>query len=687
MPTRTHLRRARAIAIAMAAILASVLFSASAFAQSSGDYRSAASGNWNATSTWETFNGTAWVAAGSTPTSTNGVITVQSPHTVTVTGAVTVDQVVISSGGQITLASGITLTINNGTGTDLSVNGTFRNEGGTLTNSSGTIAFNAGGKYQHARDGGNIPTATWAATSTCEVLGVTAALPTATSFAQPFGNFTWNCPGQGSSATTFNLGGNLTSVAGDFTLGSTGASGILNAGSGNNFILTIGGSLVLQAGTFNWTTGGNNTQTLNLAGDWNQTGGTFQDTGPAVTVNFTGSGRSFTQSGGTLTTTNMIFAVPSGASLTLNNGLSVATTRTFTVGGTLNCGNNTVAGAGTFTLSPGGTLGIGSTVGITTSGATGNIQTTTRTFDAGATYTYNNPGAGQFTGSGLPATVTGLALNNAGGLTLSRSGITAVSTTLTFTSGKLTVGSGNTLALASANATGASTSTGWAIGAVRRTFPSGTSTRTFDIGDATRYTPVTMAMSGLSAQSDITATTSTPDHPNLGSSSLEPSKSANRWWTLTPTGSPTFTNYSATFNFDAGDLDGAAAPLNFVVGRFASSAWTVPTVGARTATSTQATGLTGFGDFAVAELLVHTITATAGANGAISPSGAVSVPHQTNQTFSITPDACNQIQDVLVDGVSVGAVSSYTFSNVTTDHTIAASFVPGNQISASAGAN
>ncbi|MBI5168794.1 MAG: T9SS type A sorting domain-containing protein [Candidatus Eisenbacteria bacterium] len=70
----------------------------------------------------------------------------------------------------------------------------------------------------------------------------------------------------------------------------------------------------------------------------------------------------------------------------------------------------------------------------------------------------------------------------------------------------------------------------------------------------------------------------------------------------------------------------------------------------------------------------HTITASAGAGGSITPSGAVSVHHGASQSFTIAADAGHHILDVLVDAVSVGAVSSYSFTNVTTDHTIAASF-------------
>ncbi len=70
----------------------------------------------------------------------------------------------------------------------------------------------------------------------------------------------------------------------------------------------------------------------------------------------------------------------------------------------------------------------------------------------------------------------------------------------------------------------------------------------------------------------------------------------------------------------------------------------------------------------------NTITASAGANGSISPSGAVAVDYGASQAFTITPDAGYSVLDVLVDGVTVGPVTSYTFTNVTAAHTIAASF-------------
>jgi hypothetical protein len=84
----------------------------------------------------------------------------------------------------------------------------------------------------------------------------------------------------------------------------------------------------------------------------------------------------------------------------------------------------------------------------------------------------------------------------------------------------------------------------------------------------------------------------------------------------------------------------------------------------------------------------YTITASAGANGSISPSGSVTVAQGGSQSFTVTPSSGCGIADVKVDGSSVGAVSSYTFSNVTANHTITASFSASSYtISASAGSN
>lgn len=70
----------------------------------------------------------------------------------------------------------------------------------------------------------------------------------------------------------------------------------------------------------------------------------------------------------------------------------------------------------------------------------------------------------------------------------------------------------------------------------------------------------------------------------------------------------------------------------------------------------------------------HTITASAGPNGSISPSGACKVEQGTDQIFTITANSGFVVKDVLVDGVSEGSIPSYTFPAVIAPHTISATF-------------
>jgi len=84
--------------------------------------------------------------------------------------------------------------------------------------------------------------------------------------------------------------------------------------------------------------------------------------------------------------------------------------------------------------------------------------------------------------------------------------------------------------------------------------------------------------------------------------------------------------------------------------------------------------LSGTKNLTVSLVPTFTITASAGANGAIAPAGASTVIQGQSQAFTITPSPSFTIASVLVDGVSAGAVATYTFSNVTASHTISATF-------------
>lgn len=117
---------------------------------STGDFRTKASGNWNQFNTWQYYNGSSWVNATYTPTYTDGNIDILSGHIVSVTANVTTD---LSIANQVYVYE------------------TLINKG-TITSSAPELIFSNGSVYQHNRDGGAVPDATWNDGSTCEINGV-----------------------------------------------------------------------------------------------------------------------------------------------------------------------------------------------------------------------------------------------------------------------------------------------------------------------------------------------------------------------------------------------------------------------------------------------------------------------------------------------------------------------------------
>ena len=349
-------------------------------------FRSAASGNWNTTTTWQRWSGTAWEAAAAVPDSSSGAILIQSNHEVTATASVAVDECLLQ--GKLIINSGVTLTVASGGSPSLDVEGAVTNNGILLINSSATLTVQAGGvlcnagtitktgsiifmgssTYQHnfTTEAGAIPLAdSWQTDSTCEIIGYTSNTSTPGGLDQGFQNFIWNC---------------------------------LN-------------------------------QTVNISLD-----STFTRV-KNLTVASTGSGSS---------------AVVLGADLQVTNATLISP------GAALHCGPYVLSGS-TFTLDEGATLGIGSTVGITAaSGSSGNIQTTTRSFPEGGSYTYNGTEA-QATGSGLPSRVGHLKLANSAGLTLSANA--AVAYLLDLSNGALSLGA-HTLTLRGALSQTSGTLTG-----------------------------------------------------------------------------------------------------------------------------------------------------------------------------------------------------------------------------------
>jgi YD repeat-containing protein len=72
----------------------------------------------------------------------------------------------------------------------------------------------------------------------------------------------------------------------------------------------------------------------------------------------------------------------------------------------------------------------------------------------------------------------------------------------------------------------------------------------------------------------------------------------------------------------------------------------------------------------------YTITTSAGSGGIVSPSEplGIRVVSGSNYTFTIIPDTGSCITNVMVDGTSLGALDTYTFTNVQANHSISATF-------------
>ncbi len=515
-------------------ILLSILVLAAAFADAQDNYRTIGSGNWNAATVWEKDNAGNGVFASTatTPTSSNSIsIQIRNGHTISVSSSTAADSIMILSGGILNINNGITLTIDNGPGNDLRLDGSLTNNGtltiatsaiarvnGTLNN-AGTITgagisslfFDAGSTYDHrfTTTAGVIPTAAWNMNSTCRISGYSSNGTAPAGLNQIFGNFTWSTPNLSTAAGFFNLSGLPANITGNFTVSSTGAGDALvftTAGSTTqnivgNLIVSSGAYYAINAGTGNVTV---NCKNLDLSG-----GSTILDLADASAAGFTNlilSGDFIAPSGQLQYTASVIGAVIFKGTTTQNftSGLTYATPINFIIdtNAVLDLGTTSfIGGTGTLTARLNSQLRLGSTVsgGAFQSGISqGQIRISgARTFLPGSRVVFNGAGP-QFIGNGFPLNA-GLEINNSNGVSLTTN--TGTAGTLTLTNGNLNLagqtltvgnGAGNTgsINVSGGRITGSGTLTRWfgtsaiSIGTNQGIFPftSGSSARFFWVG-------------------------------------------------------------------------------------------------------------------------------------------------------------------------------------------------------------
>lgn len=236
-------------------------------------FRSVQSGNWNQTATWQSFDGTNWVAAASTPSSASGYIIVRSPHVVTITASVTADQVIIDAGGRINLATG--MTVNDGASIDFTVNGTLDCSGSVLTGAGSFMLEIGGDLIIGSQDGitssgaaGNIQTTVrmFSTAANYTYNGISSQV-TGTGLPAVVKNLTINNNSGVSLTSGLTLDGTLTLTTGAFSTGSatlvfqgsdtplSRISGTITTGTATNLVFgttgnTAGAAFSIPPGTF-----------------------------------------------------------------------------------------------------------------------------------------------------------------------------------------------------------------------------------------------------------------------------------------------------------------------------------------------------------------------------------------------------------------------------------------------------
>jgi hypothetical protein len=380
-----------------------------AFAQATGDVRSVSAGSWSNAATWEVFNGTAWAAAASAPAGNENIgIT----HSITADASISISgNVKVEGSGQLAAAADMVIT------------------------------FAGGSTYDHARDGGSIPVATWGEGSTFLLTGVAGANPGNRN--QSFWNITINVPNNGSNR---DFGFSDVVIGGDIRVISTGTGTnrwqLTSGPSGSTRNITINGDVIVEGGNFAVQGTGNGDTHFNVAHHGNVivNGGNFSlsrggqgNTGTTTWTMHKGNATFYagTSQSSNSAGTQMVFAGTAPQSFTVNEGYTVTGGGFNTVvatGAVLSLGNSIVGGAARFIVNDGAELQTAHAEGIA-----GNLQTTgTVNLGIGGSYTFNG-GVPQVTSERMPTVVQNLNISNPTTVTLSQS--TTVNGTLALNAG------------------------------------------------------------------------------------------------------------------------------------------------------------------------------------------------------------------------------------------------------------
>ena len=209
---------------------------------------------------------------------------------------------------------------------------------------------------------------------------------------------------------------------------------------------------------------------------------------------------------------------------------------------------------------------------------------------------------------------------------------------LNFVSGKLTTGNFAVIQPTGGTVIGAAQNTGWVYGNLQKSIATGNTITNYEIGDASIYTPMETAFSGVSTAGNLMAFTIAGDHAALNNSPVNGSRTVNRYWDLMNDGI-VFSHYDATFNFAASDVDAGANTAAFSVVNHNGSSWSIPVTVSPNPTNIKATGLTAFDHFVVGEICNNGTDISYAASPYCTNAGIATITQTgtTGGTFSAEP--------------------------------------------------
>lgn len=473
----------------------------------------------------------------------------------------------------------------NATNSVTTVNGSI-NSIGVVTGSTTALIFSSGANYRHnfTATAGAIPVATWDAASNCIIQGYTSNTSAPGNLNQTFGNFTWNCTSQGED---INLGGALTSIAGNFTVSSTGGSTAdelilvnntnttINVGgnmsiSGNNTELKLSTGNALYtvnlnvAGSYTQTTGSSilnltdgdddTNATFSVGGAFNFNAGTItQTTGGTpsldVLIQFNGSSTQNINIAGTFSN-EIDFRVNNAAGVNLTGTIPVIDDCTFyrtagtITGGTISYGNAN----STLVYDGSAPMTTSSVEWPTTSDPENIVINSTSTVSLHASRTVENDG--EFTN------LSGVFILGSFDLTLANT-------------------SAGALVNASPSATNMIAASG--SGQLRRTLPNGARDLYFYIGDVTgttEYSGFRLNFSANSVNGRIVGVRVVDDTSASLSLPYSPIDFLSRHWIVTLSSTSGSYDYDPSMTYDvAGDVNGTEFNLQVAAFPSGASAW------------------------------------------------------------------------------------------------------------------